>query len=133
MTQCRSLPSRSKKGCSFTCSTTYKSPAGPPNAPPSPSPLKRMRVPSSTPAGIFVQVGATLCAAAARRAPAKEISETKKVSEDVAEILEDGRVKTRRGASRAAHTRVAEAVIKGALLGIRENRVRLACFLELLL
>ena len=82
---------------------------------------------------IFAQVGATLCAAAAPRAPAKEISETKKVSEDVAEILEDGRVKTRRGASRAAHTRVAEAVIKGALLSVRENRIRLACFLELLL
>src|SRR3954468_8923800 len=35
--------------------TTYRSPGGPPFTPDSPSPERRMRSPSSTPAGIFTE------------------------------------------------------------------------------
>src|SRR5207302_5962120 len=48
-----SYSSRTKSGCSFTCTTTYKSPEGPPCSPISPSPASRTRVPVSTPGGIF--------------------------------------------------------------------------------
>ena len=49
--QLRCSPSRSKIACSRTWISTYRSPAGPPLRPASPSPLKRMRSPVSTPAG----------------------------------------------------------------------------------
>src|SRR6266851_5336796 len=50
--QYKSAPRRSKNGCSLTSSTTYKSPAGPPFGPGSPSPATRNRVPVWTPGGI---------------------------------------------------------------------------------
>jgi hypothetical protein len=50
--QYRSLPSRWKIACSRTCTSTYRSPAGVPGGPASPCPLRRMRSPLSTPAGI---------------------------------------------------------------------------------
>jgi hypothetical protein len=51
--QKRSAPSRTKNGCSFTVSTTYRSPPPPPAGPASPSPRSLRRVPPSTPGGIF--------------------------------------------------------------------------------
>src|SRR3569623_1076446 len=51
--QYRLLSSRVKIGCSLTFTYTYKSPAGPPCSPASPSPASRMRSPLSTPGGIF--------------------------------------------------------------------------------
>ena len=51
--QCRSLPSRVKTGWPATWISTYRSPAGPPPGPTSPSSASWTRVPVSTPAGIF--------------------------------------------------------------------------------
>ena len=53
ISQCKLPPSRWKMACSLRWMTTYKSPVGPPFTPASPSPLKRILSPSSTPAGIL--------------------------------------------------------------------------------
>src|SRR3954467_15154604 len=45
------LSRRPKTECGCTCTRTYRSPAGPPFSPGWPRPAKRMRCPSSTPAG----------------------------------------------------------------------------------
>src|SRR5262245_27092281 len=44
-------PMRLKNGCSPTLTTTYRSPAGPPNRPLLPFPERRMREPVATPGG----------------------------------------------------------------------------------
>src|SRR5437764_7986828 len=49
--QMTSVSSRMKIGCSWTCTTTYRSPGGPPRSPGSPSPVSLRRVPVSTPGG----------------------------------------------------------------------------------
>src|SRR5438105_11936569 len=49
--QITSVSSRMKMGCSWTCTTTYRSPGGPPRSPGSPSPVSLRRVPVSTPGG----------------------------------------------------------------------------------
>ena len=49
--QCRFRPSRWKIGCGLTSICTKRSPAGPPFGPASPSPVSRIRSPTSTPAG----------------------------------------------------------------------------------
>src|SRR5438105_2816823 len=51
--QMTSVSSRMKIGCSCTCTTTYRSPGGPPRSPDSPSPVSLSRVPVSTPGGTF--------------------------------------------------------------------------------
>ena len=51
--QCRSSPRRWKTACGSSWISTYRSPAGPPPGPTSPSPASWMRVPLSTPAGIL--------------------------------------------------------------------------------
>src|SRR5687767_4901905 len=51
--QCRSSPSRVNTSCGRSWISTYRSPAGPPPGPTSPCPVRRMRMPSSTPAGTF--------------------------------------------------------------------------------
>src|SRR5919204_35538 len=51
--QITSVSSRMKMGCSWTCTTTYRSPGGPPRSPGSPSPVSFSRVPVSTPGGTF--------------------------------------------------------------------------------
>src|SRR3989449_1715920 len=51
--QMTSVSSRMKIGCSWTCTTTYRSPGGPPLSPDSPSPVSLSRVPVSTPGGTF--------------------------------------------------------------------------------
>ncbi len=48
----RSSSSRLNVACGRTCTTTYRSPVGPPSAPCSPSPCMRRRWPSAMPAGI---------------------------------------------------------------------------------
>jgi len=50
--QNKSAPSRSSTGCWLTLTNTYKSPGLAPAAPASPSFVRRIRVPSSTPAGM---------------------------------------------------------------------------------
>mmetsp|Transcript_34007 Transcript_34007/g.84756 ORF Transcript_34007/g.84756 Transcript_34007/m.84756 type:complete len:262 (+) Transcript_34007:766-1551(+) len=51
-----SIPSRRKRGSAGTRRKTYKSPAGPPLGPASPSPRTRSLLPSSTPGGILILI-----------------------------------------------------------------------------
>ena len=51
--QCRSSPRRWKIGCGSSTISMNRSPAGPPPGPTSPSPASWIRVPLSTPGGIF--------------------------------------------------------------------------------
>ena len=51
--QCRSSPWRVKTSCGVSTTSRNRSPGGPPPGPTSPSPVSWMRVPVSTPAGIF--------------------------------------------------------------------------------
>ena len=53
--QYKFFPSRSKILCSEISVKIYRSPLGPPLTPASPSPLKRILVPVSTPDGIFTE------------------------------------------------------------------------------
>jgi len=53
--QCRSLPRRVYDSCGLTTTSTYRSPAGPPPGPTSPSPASWIRVPVSTPAGTLIR------------------------------------------------------------------------------
>src|SRR5690606_4169762 len=48
----RLSPLRPNTGCLPTCTTTYRSPAGPPRSPGAPLPRSRIRCPSLTPAGM---------------------------------------------------------------------------------
>src|SRR5262249_44881642 len=48
----RLSPLRPKTGCGSTCTSTYRSPAGPPRSPGVPLPRSLMRCPSLTPAGM---------------------------------------------------------------------------------
>src|SRR5580698_11165484 len=48
----RLSPDRPNTGCGFTCTRTYRSPAGPPRSPGAPLPLSLIRCPSATPAGM---------------------------------------------------------------------------------
>src|ERR1700733_7614530 len=50
----RSEPERPNTGCGFTCTRTYRSPAGPPRSPGAPLPGILIRWPSATPAGMRV-------------------------------------------------------------------------------
>ena len=81
---------------------------------------------------VFAKIGSTLGPAAAPASAASEnITEAKKVPEDIPEILEDGGVKARRASTASAHTSVSEAVIERSFLAVRQNRVRLGDLLEL--
>src|SRR5699024_3165476 len=59
--QRRLLPSRVNSSCGRTLICTYKSPGGPPCSPDSPSPLRRMRSPLSTPAGTLTDSVLLVC------------------------------------------------------------------------
>src|SRR5579875_3442597 len=48
----RLSPERPNTGWGFTCTRTYRSPAGPPRSPGAPLPLSLIRCPSATPAGM---------------------------------------------------------------------------------
>src|SRR6185312_10765488 len=80
---------------------------------------------------VVTEVGAALRTAAAASA-AEEIAEPEDVAEaaeDVLETGEDVRIEPPR-AGRARDARVSEAVVCGALVGVREDRVRLRALLE---
>jgi hypothetical protein len=79
---------------------------------------------------IFSKIGSALNPTAPPRTAAEKISETEEITEDVAEILEDGRVEP--CTTSATDTSVAEAVIHGPLLAISQNCISFAGFLELL-
>jgi len=81
---------------------------------------------------VFAQIGSALGAAATASPLAEQVAETEHVSKNVAEILEDGGIESRRTSSIAAHAGVSEAVVQRSLLAVGENGVRLRDFLELL-
>ena len=79
---------------------------------------------------IFAQISATLgpCAPTTTSAT-KEITKTEKVSEDVAEVLEDARIEAG-SAGGGADSGMSEAVVSGALVLVGKNGVGLAALLE---
>jgi hypothetical protein len=77
---------------------------------------------------IFPQIGTTLGTAAPTGTAAEKISEAKKVSEDLADILKDCRVES--ACSCTAHRSMSKAVVRGPLVGVRQDRVGLAAFFE---
>ena len=81
---------------------------------------------------VVAQVGPR-CGAAAAAAAAEQIAEPEHVAqaaEDVAEVGEDRRIEA--GAGLRRHAGMAEAIVAAALVGVRENGVRLGRFLEFL-
>jgi len=73
---------------------------------------------------IFPQVGAALGSAASTRARApKEIAKSKKVTEDVLEILKHTGIKTRTRSCAAAHPSMAEAVVERALFRVGQHGI----------
>jgi hypothetical protein len=76
---------------------------------------------------ILAQVRAALSACAAATA-AEEIAKAEKVAENLAEIVEDGGIDP----ARSANSGVTEAVVGGALVGIRQDGVGFAALFELL-
>lgn len=80
---------------------------------------------------VLAKIGTTLGAAATAASPAaaKEVTKPEEVTKDVAEILEDAGIKALR-TSRAAHSRMSEAVVAGTLFLIGQHGVRLAAFLK---
>ena len=79
---------------------------------------------------ILAQVGAALGTTAAAGAAAKEISETKKVPEDFADVVEYRGIEP--AGSSATHGGVPEAVVGGAFIGVGQDGVGLAAFFEFL-
>ena len=79
---------------------------------------------------VLPQIGSALGSAAASRTTAKEISEAEEVAKNFADILEDRGIKPSR--SRPAYRSVAETIVSGTLVCIREDGVGLAAFLEFL-
>ncbi len=80
---------------------------------------------------ILTQIRATLSSAAATASLAKHVPETEDVPENVAEILEDRRIKSHPTTSAAAQPGVPKPVIQRPLLAVGENRVRLGDLFEL--
>ena len=78
---------------------------------------------------VLAKVGSALGPAAAAAALSKHVAEAKNIAKDVAEILEDGGIESRRTAG-IAHARVPEAVIQSPLLAIGKNCVCLGDLLE---
>ena len=64
--------------------------------------------------------------------PAEHIAKSKQVAEDVVEIVEHGGVESAVAAWTAGNSGVTEAVVARALLGVGENRIGFATFLEAL-
>jgi len=83
---------------------------------------------------VLAKVGAALHAiAAAATASSEDVAEAEELAEDVAEILENGRIESCALRCRAAQSGVTVAVVNGTLFGVGEYGIRLTDFLELLL
>jgi hypothetical protein len=81
---------------------------------------------------VFAQIGAALhTAATPSSGPAEQIAEAKQIPKNIAEILEYGRVDSHTRTSSSAESRVAVAIVNGALFRVGQHRIGLADFLEL--
>jgi len=80
---------------------------------------------------IFAEVCATLRAAAAAISGAKQITETKEISKDVAQVLEHARIESGcPSGSRPTDSVIAAAIVKDALVGIGKDGVGLSGLFE---
>jgi hypothetical protein len=82
---------------------------------------------------VFAKVGSALGAAATTSALAEHVTKTEDVAEDVAEILEDGRIESRWPSGASADASMSEAVIQRSFLAIGEDCVRFRDLLKLVL
>lgn len=83
---------------------------------------------------VFPQIRAALAPASSLRTPTKNIAESEKVAENIAEIVEDRRIKT--GPARAGtsvHARMAEAVVERTLFVVGKDGISFARLFEFLL
>src|ERR1700757_3691722 len=80
---------------------------------------------------ILAQVGAALGPGAAAPSSAENIAKTKKLSKDVGQVLERAGIEAGTG-SGASDTSMAKAVVHGTLLGVAQDSVGFAGFLEFL-
>ena len=77
---------------------------------------------------IFTQVGTALGSGAPAGAAPEKVSETEKVPEDLADVLEHRGVEP--AGPSTAHRGMSEAIVCGSLVGVCEDGVGLAAFLE---
>lgn len=83
---------------------------------------------------ILTKVGTALCSSSPATALASEhIAEAKELTKDIAEILEDDWIESGRSARRPPYARMAEAVVERSFFTVRQNRIGLGDFLELVL
>src|SRR5579864_4534198 len=80
---------------------------------------------------VFAQISAALHTTAAASPAPKHVAETEKFPENVAEVLENTRIKTGAAARSAAQSGMPEAIVHCALVRVSENRIRFADFFEL--
>ena len=79
---------------------------------------------------VLTKIGTTLGTASPAGTAAEKISETEKVSENLADILKDRRIESTR--PRPAHGSMSKAVVRSPLVRVRQNRVGFAAFFEFL-
>ncbi len=80
---------------------------------------------------VFAQISPPLCAAATTPTLSEGITEPENVTENIAEILKDRRIKSRRATRIPTHTCMSKAVIQRSLIAVGQNRVRLRDLLKL--
>ena len=87
---------------------------------------------NATLVGVLMLTGAALYAGTtASAATAEHVAEAEELAEDVAEILEDGRVESRTLRGGATEPSVSIAVVDRTFVRVRENGIGFAYFLEL--
>jgi len=81
---------------------------------------------------VFAQIGSALGSTAPSPALPEHVAKSKNVAKDIAEILEDCGIESRRATARTAKPGVSKAVIQRSLLTVGQNRVSLGDLLELI-
>jgi len=80
---------------------------------------------------VFAQIGSTLSTAATTPALPEHVAKSEDVAKNIAEILEDCWIESRRTGTAAAHARMSEAIVQRSLLAVGKNGVCFRDFLEL--
>jgi hypothetical protein len=81
---------------------------------------------------VLAKIRSTLSTAATASALSERVAKPEDVTKNIAEVLKDRRIESRRG-SAPAQTSVAKAVVDRALLAVGEDRIRLCDLFELIL
>jgi hypothetical protein len=79
---------------------------------------------------VFAKICAALHAAATSSASSEHVAEAEELAEDVAEVLEDTGIETTTLSGPPAQSRVAVAIVGGALFRVGEHSVSFAYFFE---